>query len=100
MTMNRFKISLYINDEGKKITAIKELRSALGIGLTEAKQLVEANNDGHTSLIVNAEQVAGLVMISKGACSGGVDQPYIYVAAIERITPFATPVDYSDRQPY
>lgn len=69
--MLRFLIDLSIDTKGKKIDAIKEARRMLGVGLKEAKDLVEAPRRDDMfapttggMLIANAEQVARIVAYS------------------------------------
>lgn len=95
--MRKFLVGVYSLDEGKKITAIKNVRAALGIGLTEAKALVEAGQGAVTQVVLNGDQVAKLVEVSLGDSTGFDGQPYLSIRSIKEINS-STP-DYSDIHP-
>jgi hypothetical protein len=65
--MRRYQIELRVNDNQKKITAIKELRDATGMGLGDAKTFVEKREDygniPYQTLIVNEMQLGRLAAL-------------------------------------
>ncbi len=60
--MKKFLVGVYSSMDGKKIEAIKNVRSVFGIGLIEAKNFVEQGEGQTTSVILNAEQVAAFLV--------------------------------------
>jgi hypothetical protein len=66
--MIRFHINLHITQNGKKISAIRDLRAATGMGLPESKTFVETQIQGYGDsfggpLICNAEQAARIAVL-------------------------------------
>lgn len=96
--MRTFIVTVYGEDNGKKIQFIREIRAALGIGLTEAKELVETIQYQDQQYILNGNQVANLVAQTHGECSGGLAHPYLRV---KQVVPVATPRarDFSSLNP-
>ena len=89
--MRRYLVILHVMINGKKITAIKDIRSATGMGLAQAKEYCETyiqnSMDSYGGpLVCNAEQVARLTVLdvnSRGHFSIGADAQPSY--AIESI---------------
>lgn len=98
--MRKFIVSIRMDDNGKKITAIKEIRGAMGIGLTEAKALVE-NCQGwmaRKDYLVNSYQLANLVVLTHGALDGGLDHPQLTILDV-RPAPLNSVTDFSEMRP-
>ena len=92
----RFLVEFHVMINGKKITAIKDVRSATGMGLAEAKNFCETfiphSMDSHGgTLICSADQVARLTELdvnSRGInCFGHDAQPTYAIVKINRISP-------------
>ena len=76
----RYLVNFHVMQNGKKITAIKDVRDATGMGLAQAKQFVEALIDGYLDsfggdLICNAEQVARLLILDMNSRGIGIFGP-------------------------
>jgi hypothetical protein len=99
--MRKFIVDLAIDMADKKINTIKEVRRMLGMGLGDAKRLVEApRSDDHGgfsyrtggTLICNGDQVARLVAYTYGA---GFGEPQFILLSVKEIeAPSA--IDVSD----
>ena len=91
--MRRFIVHLNIVMADKKITCIKALRAATGMGLLEAKNFVENPISGYGDsfggeLIVNAEQLANLFMADKNGVDGHFDfnHPTFNISSVKLIS--------------
>jgi hypothetical protein len=102
--MRKFLITLHVMVNDKKITAIKDVRSATGMGLGAAKTFCETYIMGTLDscggeLIVNGEQVARLLALdisSRGRPAfGEASQPSYAITKIVEIAP-PSAVDISD----
>ncbi len=93
--MKKYLITLNICVNGRKISAIKDLRSALGVGLVEGKHLCETplKRDEFVdsyggNLIVNAQQLANLVILCRRDAqytSFGYDNATFQLDSIEEL---------------
>ena len=93
--MRKFLVKFYTEDNGQKIEAIKNIRTALGIGLTEAKTLIEVNNYKVATVILNGDQVAKLAGIA--ANFGGMNEPFLRIDSVEEYKDAG--IDFSAIQP-
>jgi hypothetical protein len=96
--MRKYLVGVYSYDCGKKITAIKNVRAALGLGLPEAKNFVETGHNATTLVILNGDQVAKLTEVALTDSSGCGDNPYLSIRSIKEIK--HSSLDYSDLQPF
>ena len=63
--MAKYKVKMNIYDPNEKITNIKFLRKFAGLGLREAKAVVDNGVTGYTvTFLINAEQCADLYAIA------------------------------------
>ena len=90
--MKKFLITLHIITNSKKITAIKDLRAATGMGLVQAKNFVETYIDGYVDsfggqLICNGDQVAALYILDRNSYNESFhdDTPSYSITAIKAL---------------
>jgi hypothetical protein len=95
------------NSYSEKVQTIKALRSATGMGLKEAKEMVESTFQGSIRLVVNADQLLRLTgafrmtLVSHHAGPDGHSVPiteYLAIGEVEVIKTAA--IDLSDHTPY
>jgi hypothetical protein len=95
------------NSYSEKLQTIKALRSATGMGLKEAKDMVESTGHGTLRLVVNADQLLRLTgafrmtPVSYRADPDGYSisiPEYLTIGEVEVIKTAA--IDLSDHTPY
>jgi hypothetical protein len=68
--VTKYKVRVYIEDNGKKIAAIKAWRTVTGCGLTAGKAFIEDANCRTVTVIMNETQFAKLAFASVNDCKG------------------------------
>jgi hypothetical protein len=103
----KYKLNLFMDDGGKKITAIKLWRSITGCGLTEGKEFIESSHMINVSVILNETQLAKLVCASVNEACGNKNS-FMRASADDRKPHFrivqceaykATGYDFSNLEP-
>lgn len=86
--MKRYRITLGIDLCGKKITAIKDIRGAVGLGLLPSKTLCETPLEGSIGcfggeLLLNADQLCNIVILTHRSRSIFDTAPLYYIIKVE-----------------
>ena len=95
--MNTIEASICIRSNGKKITAIKALRSFSGAGLVESKNFVEGCDQDYTSRRVRmtAEQFGNMVATAFEFAADQYNQPCITYGDAKFVQPSDVVYDFT-----
>ena len=83
--MKKFLVTIYMNDQGSKIAAIKIVRTLFGLGLVDGKKLVEANQQQSVIVALNSDQVSKVVEYTYNRAIG---EPELFIQNIKEVEDF------------
>lgn len=86
----RYLLTLHVMVNNKKITAIKDVRGATGMGLAQAKNFCESfipnTMDSYGGMLIcNGEQVARLTELDINSRRAGLNEPTYSITSIKRL---------------